>query len=168
MPLQTVMTLTVRPLNADAFAPFGTVFSAGVGRVKTIRDGAVRLTFCDASLDHNSSATLPAVDLYEVAASRRPLTLARIERHPFSTQVFVPMQAVRWLVVVWSEHVVEPAAFVAGPRQAIAYAPSVWHHGIVALDAPAIFHSFMWRTGVGNDTEFLDLSAPVVVDWPAP
>ena len=161
------MEVTARPLEPEAFRPFGTVLRAGVGEVRSIRDGAVRLTHSDAAFDHDARAATPAIDLYEVAAEPLPLAARRIERHPFSVQIFSPVRAARWLVAVWPdgpEGRVE--AFVAGPEDGVLYRRGLWHHGVVALDAPALFHSFMWRTGTGGDTEFADPAAPPVIHGP--
>lgn len=162
------MSVTAKPLTAEAFASFGTVLSPADGAVKTIRDGGVRLTRTGAPLDHDAEADQPAIDLYEVTPDAAPLKAKRVERHPHSVQLFSPMTAVRWLVAIWPDGpYAPPVAFVATPEQAVLYGPGVWHHGIVALDRPALFLSWMWRTGTEADTEFADLPMPVSLTWPA-
>ncbi|WP_050900876.1 ureidoglycolate lyase [Oceanicola sp. S124] len=157
-----------RPLTAEAFAPYGEVARAGEGQVKQIRDGQARLSKSPAAFPHLPEAPAAALDFYEVQPNALPLRASMIERHPFSTQLFCPMQGGRWLVAVWPEGpggAVE--AFVAGPGDVVTYRPGIWHHGVVALDRPATFASLMWKTPEGQgDTEFVPLPEPVLVTWP--
>lgn len=162
------MKIEAQPLDPETFKPFGEVVQPGLGAVKTIRDGTVRLSRPEASLRHEADAEIAAVEFYECAATDAPLVATKVEHHPHSMQLFAPMQSARWLVVVWPDGLEStPAAFVAQPDQAILYHPGIWHHGIVALDRPAQFISWMWRTGGPTDTVFADLPAPVSIDWPA-
>mgnify|MGYP003884484835 CR=1 FL=1 len=161
--------IQTRPLTPDTFAPFGHVARPGLGAVKTIRDGAVRLSKSETRFRTLPEAAEPALDFYEVAPDALPLRASRIERHPWSAQLFCPMEGARWLVAVWPDGPEgAPLAFVAGPQDVVTYAPGLWHHGIVALDQPACFASLMWKSAEGiGDTEFHDLAAPVDIAWPA-
>lgn len=159
--------IIAQPLTPEAFARFGHVARPGLGDVKLIRDGHVRLSKSATTFVHAAKAPEPALDFYEVQPEPGPLRARVIERHPFSAQLFCPMGAARWLVAVWPEGPERaPLAFVAGPEDVVTYAPGLWHHGIVALDRPACFSSLMWKAGAG-DTEFRDLAAPVMIDWGA-
>jgi ureidoglycolate lyase len=160
-------TVIARPLTPEGFAPYGHVARPGLGYVKMIRGGSVRLSKSATAFAHASEAPEAALDFYEVQPETGPLCARVIERHPFSAQLFCPMGAARWLVVIWPEGPEgAPLAFVAGPEDVVTYAPGLWHHGIVALDRPTCFSSLMWKAGAG-DTEFLDLAAPVMIEWGA-
>ena len=168
-PVGTDMQIDAEPLDPETFRPFGTVLEPGTGTVKTLRDGAVRLTRPGAGLPHDATAETPAVEFYDCAPATAPLVATHVEHHPHSTQLFACMSGTRWLVVVWpGAPGTDPRAFVARPDQAVLYAPGIWHHGIVALDRPAQFISWMWRTGGETDTVFAVLPAPVHVGWPQP
>ncbi|WP_164870800.1 ureidoglycolate lyase [Mesobaculum littorinae] len=161
--------ITATLLTPEVFAPYGHVGRAGQGVVAEVREGQVRTTRSEIPFPHDPEAVDPSLDLHEVAPAAAPLKLLHAQRHPYSTQLFVPMQVSRWLVVVWPEGpAAPPVAFVAGPQDTVVYAPGVWHHGILALDTPALFAAFMWRTGRGDETESLPVLDPVTVDWPAP
>lgn len=158
------------PLTPEAFAAYGDVARPGSGDVKTIRGGAVRLSKTATAFEHQAEAPDARLDFYEVQPTTGALIAQTIERHPWSTQMFSPMSAADWLVVVWPDGPDgAPVAFVAGPLDVVTYRPGLWHHGIVALDRPACFASMMWKSpdGVG-DTEFRQLAAPVTIDWPQP
>ncbi|MEQ3749914.1 MAG: ureidoglycolate lyase [Celeribacter sp.] len=161
--------IQAQPLTPDAFAPYGHVARPGLGEVKMIRDGQVRLSKSDTRFRHQPAASDAKLDFYEVAPETDLLTARMIERHAHASQLFCPMNAARWLVAIWPDGPdAPPLAFVAGPLDAVTYAPGLWHHGIVALDRAACFSSLMWKTGDAKaDTEFLPLAAPWGISWPA-
>jgi ureidoglycolate lyase len=92
-----------------------------------------------------------------------------MERHEFSSQSFVPIEAGRWLIVV-APHATGGGpdmhgarAFIAGPRQGVTYGANVWHHPLTILDRPAAFAVYMWLEGGKGDEEFFTLPAPVTI-----
>lgn len=161
--------IEAQELTQARFEPFGHVARSGAGELKRIRDGKVLLTRTPTLLSHDAAADRLALDVYHVPPEGGPLRMAMAEQHKHSSQLFIPVRAARYLVVVWPEKPapgVVPAAFVAGGEDAIVYNPGIWHHGIVALDRDALFASAMWRTA--TDTEFCPLSEPVAVTWAKP
>jgi ureidoglycolate lyase len=157
-------------LTPDAFAPFGRVLQPGLGAVKTIRDGAVRLSQNPDFLDHDGDAVDLALDFYDVAPHGARLDAVQAERHPHSAQLFVPLVEARYLVVVWPQRPdsADALAFIGGPGQAVIYKPGIWHHGIVAIARQTSFASLLWRTKTGGDTEFVTLPSPVGIDLEGP
>lgn len=149
-------------ISASAFAPFGHLARAGDGLVKSIRDGGAMLTRTPTRMLHDDHGVDFALDFYEVRPEGARLAVRQAERHPHSAQVFIPMEAERYLVVVWPGHpdAGAPRAFLAGPRDVVIYHPGTWHHGLVALDRDALFASAMWRTRGGVDAEFHTLADP--------
>ncbi|QPM92451.1 ureidoglycolate lyase [Pseudooceanicola algae] len=167
-PIPSDRQIRARPLTPGSFAPFGHVARPGLGAVRMIRDGHVRLSKSDTGFAHLPEAAEAKLDFYEVAQEKGPLIAGTVERHLHSAQMFSPMTAARWLVAVWPDGPEgAPLAFVAGPQDVVTYAPGVWHHGIVALDRAACFASLMWKTGdAARDTEFRPLAAPWAILWP--
>ncbi|WP_437976255.1 ureidoglycolate lyase [Sorangium sp. So ce295] len=84
-----------------------------------------------------------------------PLPIALLEKHPGSTQAFVPMSARRYLVVVAlggdRPELTTLGAFIAHGAQGITYRPGVWHHPMIALDAEADFVCLSWEDGSPGD-----------------
>src|SRR5262245_62620645 len=70
-------------------------------------------------------------------------TLALLEKHPRSTQLFVPMNASRYIAVVaLGSETPDPstlAAFVVEGARGISYAPGVWHHPMITIDSVTDF-----------------------------
>ena len=95
------------------------------------------------------------------------ISITFLERHPHSTQTFLPIKAGRWLVVVAPTLLSgEPdlegiEAFVAGPDDAICIARNAWHAGLTVLDQPAEFGMQMWRADAGGDGIVFNLETPI-------
>lgn len=142
----SLMHVTVQTLTAEAFAPFGQVISAP-------HDHG-RQSFAE-SLSH---ADRPAVlSTTHLPGSSLPLRVDRLERHPNSSQSFLPLDVDRWLVMVSTTP--SPAdlhAFVVGPDTGVTIARGVWHAGLTALGRSARFAVLMWKDG-SSDDEFVDI-----------
>ena len=87
--------------------------------------------------------------------TRWPLAVELLEKHPESTQVFVPMNARRYLAVVAlggdRPDLATLAAFVATGAQGISYHAGVWHHPMIALDSEVDFTCLVWEDGSPGD-----------------
>ncbi len=157
------------PLTAQAFLPFGRVVSAGLGAGASANQGtAVRFDFC-AELINTRPQSTPNLAVFRSAPRALPLELTLLERHPCSTQAFIPMVVARYLVCVaptlpdGKPDLAGLVAFVCAPGQGVAYAPGTWHHPMVALDAPAEFAMLAWEDGSPRDCELEQLAVPVRV-----
>ncbi len=157
------------PLSAAAFAPFGAVVSAGLTAGLAANQGtAVRFDFC-APLTSTRPAARGNLAVFRSTQKSLPFEVRLLERHPCSTQTFLPMVCTRFLVCV------APArpdgapdddgllAFVCGPGQGISYDVGVWHHPIIALDADADFAMIAFEDGSALDCVEQPLASVVVV-----
>lgn len=157
--MHTIRDISVEPLTAEAFAPYGEVLTAPAGAGRAYFEKAL------ASLRPGAWPSISLARRLEV--SSLPLVARQMERHEFSSQSFIPVETGRWLVVVaphLSSGGPDPAklrAFVAQPDQGVTYAADVWHHPLSILDRPATFAVVMWRDGTATDEEFVDLPEPL-------
>ncbi|MFZ5779730.1 MAG: ureidoglycolate lyase [Pseudomonadota bacterium] len=147
------MEIETQPLTREAFAPFGDVIDVPTepGR-----------TYYEEALGNLRPGARPSLSLsLKAETSERPLTAELLERHEFSSQTFLPLDAARWLIVVaphaatGGPDVAGVKAFIAGGRQGVTYRPNTWHHGLTVLDRPGRFAVFMWRDGGKGDEEFV-------------
>ncbi|KAJ3016892.1 Ureidoglycolate lyase [Thoreauomyces humboldtii] len=156
---QRLSRIGVAPLTREAFAPFGDVISAlpkpshaanqgtaqrsnNVATITNLRTGPENSAVanlcvfrCTPPQSCSSSSTAPS------------FTIKLLERHPYSTQFFVPMTApsrtargAAYLVIVCGT---DPStdtpdwetlrAFVARSDQGVNYREACWHHPMVAL-----------------------------------
>jgi ureidoglycolate lyase len=159
-----VRALIAEPLTRAAFAPFGDVVSAGLGEGTSANQGtAVRFNWA-AGLESTRGAARPNLAVFRSAPQPLPFTVKLLERHPCSTQAFLPLVCARFLVCVaptapdGGPDLAGLRAFVCSPGQGVNYHRGVWHHPIVALDTPAEFAMLAWEDGTASDCEERPLS----------
>ncbi|MFL5320731.1 MAG: ureidoglycolate lyase [Myxococcaceae bacterium] len=167
-------TIEAVPLHPEAFAPFGDVVSAGLRSGSSANQGtAVRFDWSAALMNSRSNAKANLA-VFRSAPQPLPFTVKLLERHPHSTQAFLPMIAQRFLVIVaptasnGEPDVAQLRAFVCGPGQGINYKPACWHHPIIALDVPAEFAMLAWEDGTAADCEERPLAEQVQIVGPGP
>lgn len=154
------LVLKARPVDAAALAPYATVLSVADGRARTFPE----------VLEKGDVAGAHAFTILCPKPLDGPVRVAALERHPHSTQSFVPIRAGRWLILVaptkaGGEPDMDKAlAFVAGPEDAICIGKDVWHAGLTVLDGPAQFGMIMWKAENGEDGVLYPLAEPVDVD----
>ncbi len=155
----TPRSLIAAPLTAEAFAPFGQVVSAGLQPGSSANQGtAVRFDFC-AELTSTRPHSKPNLAVFRSVAKSLPHDVVLLERHPCSTQVFIPMVVSRYLVCVaptlpeGGPDLAGLKAFLCQPGQGVAYAAGTWHHPMVALDGPGEFTMLAWEDGTALDCE---------------
>jgi ureidoglycolate lyase len=164
----TGAAITIAPLTAEAFAPYGEVIAHAASG---------RRHFFPEVLEHLAEAAQATFWVSRVeAVATLPLTVTMLERHPFSAQTFLPLTGSRYLVIVADSdpHGLPDSAgiraFAAAPHQGVTYRRDVWHHGMTILEGPAEYAVLMHKTGRGDDDVFLDLrqSVTVALAGPAP
>ena len=152
--------ITVQPLTAEAFAPYGDVL--------TIPTTTARYN-ADAALSSLRPGARPRLTLSQRDPVSLPLLIRQMERHAFSSQSFIPLAPSRFLVLVaphapqGGPDTTRAQAFLAGPGQGVTYGANVWHHPMAALDGPTRFAVLIWQDGSMGDEEFVDV-APFVLN----
>lgn len=193
MPLKTfdvasIPTIVAEPLTPEAFAPFGDVISAD-HQIKNVTSSAAN--YGTATKIHKVAAVVnnfakspsgtPATANWNIFRCSAPKHLIKassistntytarvLERHPFSTQTFLPMGQDRskqsYIVIVAKtdektapENLPEIStikAFVCKGNQSITYGAGVWHAPMVVVDekVPHIdFAVFIHENGVADE-----------------
>jgi ureidoglycolate lyase len=136
--------LTVEPLEARAFSPFGDVIEPGrAGKHRTINEGFAERFDDLARLDTGRQGGRPVLSVFRARPRALPLQLRLVERHLLGSQSFVPLLQQRFLVVVApagpSPTPAHLRCFMASPGQGVNYAAGTWHHPLIALDAGGDF-----------------------------
>lgn len=147
--------LVPRPLTAVAFAPFGDVVEGGA-RFETINRGTTQ-QFADlARIDVAQGGGRPRISLYRVSPYSLPMVVAMLERHPLGSQLFMPLRADPFLVVVAPRgDTVTPesvTAFFTTGSQGVNYHKGTWHHPVIALREDSEF-LVLDREGPGENCE---------------
>ncbi|KKW67187.1 hypothetical protein AAV94_11735 [Lampropedia cohaerens] len=153
-------TLRVEPLTCEAFAPFGAVLQ--------LPQSPGRVYYNDALANLRAHAG-PSLSLARYAPSAGlPMQIHQMERHPYSSQTFIPIQVARYLVLV-APHgasgrpdMAQARAFLVHGQQGVTYFADTWHHGMTVFDDAATFAICMWQAGDAGDETFADID-PVLL-----
>lgn len=154
-------SLSPEPLTSHAFATFGDVIAADPARALPINYGFT--TRFDDLARVEVGDGRPAVSIFR-SRPLDPPVLKLFERHPLGSQAFVPLSGRPFLVAVAPPGVFDPGAvrlFRAAPGQGVNYAPGVWHHFLLALEAQSDF-LVIDRAGPGGNLDEVELSPS---DW---
>jgi ureidoglycolate lyase len=134
------------PLTSEAYAPFGEVLMAAPRGEpgKAVNQGFARRHDRLVSLANLRPGATANVCVFRCSPRLPPrLTVELLERHPASTQLFIPMSARRYLTLVAlggdAPDLATLRAFLCTGQQGVSYRPGVWHHPLIALDAEADF-----------------------------
>jgi len=155
------IVLTLRPLEAEAFAPFGQVLAW--------REGEHPRRNYAAALFNDRPAAKPNLRVQRTQPTTLPCSIALIERHRHSSQLFAPLSGGPYFVIVFPSDangdpiVAEGIAFAARGDQAVNYSRDTWHSGFMARERPGTFLMLRWEDGTPGDEEFLTLDVPVTI-----
>lgn len=154
--------LTLEPIDAHTFAPFGHVFgpTGDAGRrdhfnVIENRRPQARINLAQVQADDRRGAD--------------SITLCQLERHPGSSQSFFPQDVDSYLVIVCDNGpddrplLTTARAFRVPGHTGVTYKPNVWHAGISVLEGGRNFLVVIYEDGTPGDCEFVDI-ADICVD----
>lgn len=150
--------MALPPFASASLAPLATRLAARDGKYTDIPDV---LAIGDTPGKHGFAILCPQ------PVTGSTVTITALERHPHSTQSFLPIRAGRWLVVLaptlpdGTPDMANVRAFLAGPEDAICIGRNVWHAGLTVLDGPAEFAMMMWRADAGDDGIVHELATPL-------
>ena len=157
-------TIPVEHLCPESFRPFGQVLETLTESSRVFYNQALENARLNALVNLSVAHFTPVAEC--------PFQIKQMERHPWSSQTFIPMKVSRYLIVVAPDgtqgvpDMNAARAFIANDSQAITYRRAVWHHGMTVLDQPATMAVLMWCDGGDGDEEFIDIIPLINVDLP--
>lgn len=163
--MNSIAKISAEPLHRSNFSEFGEVIQAPPEGGREFFAGRIENNRINARFDLSLATIKPVEQL--------PLRVTVMERHPFSSQTFLPLRASRYFVVVAPDgedggpDLAGVRAFVATGDQGITYRRGLWHHNMTVLDETAVMAILMWCDGGSGDEELLNIDAPFEVVLPA-
>jgi len=146
-------------ITREAFAPFGDLVIAARADITP-----VMVNFGTAARRNNAGAlinerpnSLPNLCTFVCTPwTRFPIVVESMEKHPRSSQLFVPTRVEQYLVVVAggddAPDLETLRAFVAGPGESVIYGPNVWHMPLIVMGKEnAEFVMFVWEDNTRED-----------------
>lgn len=162
--MSTVLTLA--PLTAADFAPFGDVLDVSGEPDKMINAGLCGRYHDRAVLDFSDGKA--GISLFQGQPRRFPIVLDLVERHPDGSQAFLPMGSDPFVVVVAPDEGGKPGlprAFLTAPGQGVNYHKGTWHGVLTPLSAPGLF-AVVDRIGDGPNLEEHHFDVPYTIEGP--
>ncbi len=164
-------SIAAEPLKRETYRPFGAVVAADPAHPwKSANNGtAERYNHLGELRNDRPARATPNLCVFRSAAFTDPtFSVKLLERHPHSTQLFVPMtDSARYLVVVAgggdSPDLTTLRAFIAKSGQGITYHPGTWHHPLIALDHTTDFACVVYEDDSAGDCDIRDVSPPITV-----
>ncbi|MCP8894052.1 ureidoglycolate lyase [Shinella daejeonensis] len=160
--------LSILPLTPEAFAPFGTVIETAPSTLRLINNGTTERYHALAEVEAAGAGATVIINIFRATPRAFPYQVDMMERHPFGSQSFSPVDDRPWLVVVAADEDGRPGrpqAFLAGGRQGVNYRRNVWHHPLVAVGGRSDF-IVVDRAGEGLNLEEYYYDRPFVIDGP--
>jgi len=153
-------------LTAAAFAPFGDVIEIGDRRPRWINEGTCERFDDVAQPDVLDAGGRPMISIFRAAARQFPFHVKVLERHPLSSQAFIPLDGLAFLVVV-AEGGNAPLsgrirAFRSSGLQGVNFRRNTWHHALLALERTSHF-LVIDRGGPGDNCDEILVDDAVVV-----
>jgi len=147
--------MKLAPLTEAGIADFGAIVQAPA-------EAGVR-NFYTEWLGSERAAMTPRLHVNKVSATTLPCSIDMLERHPYSSQIFIPLNVSRYIVVVAPEgpDITRAQAFLAPGNVGIVYRQGVWHAGARVLDRAGSFAVMMWRNDSADDEEFISLAQAI-------
>ena len=158
--------LSIEPLTASAFAPFGDVihtseavksFSINYGNTTRFHDLA--------EIDCLNEGGKTIVSIFRSNPLSLPIEVKLLERHPISSQAFIPLSSGPYLVIVAPKENAgeldesKIKVFLAQSGQGVNYHAGTWHHFSLALNQSSDF-LVIDRAGEGKNCDEVDLKKP--------
>ncbi|MEX0280808.1 MAG: ureidoglycolate lyase [Arenibacterium sp.] len=146
-------TISIEPITADEFAPFGDLIQAAGIPDKVINQGKCGRFHDLALLDFVDGRA--GISLFKAEPRSLPLQLDMMERHPDGSQAFVPMSYTSFLVIVAPDvdgAPGRPQAFETAPGQAVNFHRGTWHGVLTPLSEPGLF-AVVDRIGPGDNLQ---------------
>lgn len=160
--------LTIQPLTKEAFAPFGSVIEADPASMRYINGGTTERYNALAVAEAVGDDAKVIINIFRGSPRSFPYAVNMMERHPFGSQSFSPIDDRPWLVVVAEDEDGKPGrpqVFRAGGRQGVNYGRNVWHHPLMTVGAVSDF-LVVDRMGGGNNVIEHFFDTPFIIEQP--
>jgi ureidoglycolate lyase len=158
--------ITPKALTPENFAPFGDVIEVNDNAKNfSINDGFTQRYHDLAEVDVTQENGRTLINIFRSTPLDQPVSIKMMERHPLSSQAFIPMGQQPFLVVVAPKGELDISkieVFLASSNQGVNYHKGTWHHYCLALHQISDF-IVVDRGGVGNNCDTIKLDGALFI-----
>lgn len=158
--------IQIQPLTQESFSAFGDVIEKENHVFFPINQGLTQryhaLSIAQITGDHTA---VGMSIFHNLCATQIPFKIDMLERHPYGSQSFIPLQQQKFIIIValpldqTQPNEQQIYAFLSNGKQGITYRQGVWHHPLITLEAESDF-LVVDRIGGGNNCEVHSLTRP--------
>jgi ureidoglycolate lyase len=160
--------LIPQPLTSEAFSQYGDVIEVNnKAEIRTINHGYTTRYHDLAHLDLLNQKGKPTLNIFRSTPLPRPIEIQIMERHPLSSQAFMPLSERPYLIVVAKEGEFDHnkmVCFLAQSNQGVNYHAGIWHHFNLALDEISDF-LVIDRDGPEKNCDEITLEESIYIDY---
>ena len=153
----------IQKLTSENFSPFGDVIEpSSAQKAFAINEGNTHRYHDCADINTLANKGKTVVSIFRSTPIPFPLFIQTMERHPLSSQAFIPLSDQPYLVIVAPQGEFDESdisIFVASPNQGVNYHAGTWHHYSLALNQVCDF-LVIDREGEGNNCDEEPLKKP--------
>ncbi|QER39304.1 ureidoglycolate lyase [Acinetobacter suaedae] len=158
--------IQIQPLTQESFSAFGDVIEKENHDFFSINQGLTQryhaLSVAQITGDH---VTVGMSIFHNLCATQIPFKIVMLERHPYGSQSFIPLQQQKFIIIVAlpldhsQPDEQQIYAFLSNGKQGITYRQGVWHHPLITLEAESDF-LVVDRIGGGQNCDVHHLVEP--------
>ena len=153
-------------LTPENFAQFGDVIEVNDNAKNfSINDGFTQRYHDLAEVDVTQENGRTLINIFRSTPLEQPVSIKMMERHPLSSQAFIPMGQQPFLVVVAPKGELDISkieVFLASSNQGVNYHKGTWHHYCLALHQVSDF-IVVDRGGAGANCDSITLDGSLVI-----
>ena len=131
----------------------------------SINDGFTQRYHDLAQIDVTEKNGRTLINIFRSTPLEQPVSIKMMERHPLSSQAFIPMSQQPYLVVVAPKGDLDKTkieVFLASSNQGVNYHKGTWHHYCLALHQISDF-IVVDRGGAGDNCDVINLDGSLVI-----
>lgn len=150
--------ITLQALTKENFAEFGEVIACQDNDFFHINAAHTERYHALVTTEIVGDAKAGISIFRNIKATTLPLEIQMLERHPYGSQAFIPMQGQKFLIVVApsldadTPDLEQIHAFISDGSQGVNYRAGTWHHPLLTFEAPSDF-AVIDRLGGGQNCD---------------
>ena len=125
-------------ISRSNFSSYGDLISTDDINPMNINEGYAKRFDNLANLDTSKDSGKTIVSIFSALKRTFPMKIHMMEKHPLSTQAFIPMKETTFLAFVApsgeSPEIDKIQSFIIPPKMGINYKPGIWHFPLISTE----------------------------------
>ena len=125
-------------ISRSNFSSYGDLISTEDINPMNINEGYAKRFDNLANLDTSKDSGKTIVSIFSALKRTFPMKIHMMEKHPLSTQAFIPMKETTFLAFVApsgeSPEIDKIQSFIIPPKMGINYKPGIWHFPLISTE----------------------------------